>query len=348
VEETIMKYITITPEAKKEFWQMITDAPSVLITSHYMPDDDSIGSVLGLYHSVLQKYPDKKVRIMYTGGADSRYSIFPGFEKIEHVEDASEMANDAGLLIILDTSRFDRVSRIEGWKASVPTVCIDHHKTPPSEFNLSIIDTSVPCCAELVYELCSDIELTKTTAELFLLGILGDTGNFAYMRPDQLKTMDIARRLIEAGNISIQEFQARYRGISARIFAIIQEFIKNMRNDEVAGYKPFSYSFITESFVAEHSFTDLELTNGKSIFVSQYIRSIQGHPWGFTVMPNEKGGVRLSCRSLPQGENVRLILEGMQIGGGHDLAAGGTMHDESDPEKAILRVKQWLRDNPQK
>ena len=46
--------------------------------------------------------------------------------------------------------------------------------------------------------------------------------------------------------------------------------------------------------------------------------------------------------------NVRLVMEGMKIGGGHDCAAGGRFKPETgsvEPADCILQVKKWLEEN---
>ncbi len=322
-------------QLKTKFWQMIDAAQSIFITSHMSPDDDSISSTLSLYSVIKQIHPNKKVRIVYSGERDSRFTSFRYFDQIEFLEDCSDGIGDSDLQIILDAQSWIRASnRPEKFANLVNTICVDHHKSPPDQFTLLISDTSRPCCAEIIFELCSNVEIDKSLAETFLLGVLGDTGNFSYLKPNQTRTLEIAKILIETGQIEIQEFQSRYRYITPEVFEVIRELIGNLRHGSVKGLKNFSYSYVSREFIDNNNVTENDLTSGKSIFISQYIRKIQDHPWGFTVMPKSVG-CRLSLRSLPTGENVREIVEKLNIGGGHDLAAGGTITDIADPLEAV-------------
>ena len=339
-----MNYDKITKESREAFWEIIDKAKNISITSHMSPDDDSISSVLSLYAVIKKLYPDKSLRIIYPGVPENRYKSFKLFEKIEWLPDISTELDSIDLLILLDANQYGRVSREPLKFLSLKNIiCVDHHSSPPDKFVLSIIDSNSPCNAQILYELCESLEINKELAEIFLLGILGDTGNFAYLKPSQTKTLLIAKKLIEIGNIEIQEFQSRYRGISENVFEIIQELIKNLKHGEIKGYKLFSYSYLDRKYVENKKFTDLDMTAAKNVFVSSYIRTIENHPWGFVVIPKADQVSSVSFRSLPQGENVRIIAEKMQIGGGHDLASGGTIKDEPDSFKALNWLLNWLK-----
>lgn len=337
-----MKFETITEEAKNEFWKLIEESENIFITSHISPDDDSISSTLGLYTCIKSKNPHKKVRIVYSNLPDLRYESFQNFEVIEFLDDVSNSLGETDLLIELDANQYSRATKYpEKFQIIEKKICIDHHKSEPDPFTLTIIDTTRPDCAEIVYEICEGVVLDKPLSEIFLLGILGDTGNFQYLKFTQTRTLEIAQKLIEVGQIEIQEFQSRYRYISERVFEVMREFMKNLVNGESEKFGKFTYTFLSKDFVVSKGFTDPEIIAGKNIFISTYIRNIKDHHWGFVVIPKPDGTCRISLRSLPQGPNVREISESMELGSGHDRASGGTVRDISDPKEAV----DWFLSN---
>ena len=333
-----------------EFFKLVAQSENILITSHISPDDDSISSVLAVAEIIAQKYADKKVRIMYTGKPVARWHTFKRFGEIKFVDDISQELNGVDLLIMLDGSEYFRFSHNPEVLKTVPnTICIDHHASPPATFTLPLIDTTMPANAELIYRTFEhDMALNKELAEIFLLGILGDTGNFAFLKPHQSETLDIAKKLIDCADVFVDEFQSRYNTISQREFEIIQEFIKNTNYINLPNWPGCQYSFIDRAIIAKHGYTDEEISAGSSIYMSHYLRLITGYGWGFTLKPRSNGDCHLSFRSLTGSVKVRDMVERMKIGGGHDRACGGAFkkvdHDVEMSE-GVDKIKSWMSEN---
>ncbi|MCX6755170.1 MAG: DHH family phosphoesterase [Candidatus Nomurabacteria bacterium] len=334
----------------KDFFEFFNNAKNIVITSHIGPDDDSIASVLSIYEILSQKNTDKNIQIFYTGPKIERYNIFKNFEKINFVNDMSENLKDTDLLITLDGSQYHRFSKFPELLKLVPkTITLDHHAGTPDEFFLSIIDSSMTSTAQLIYTIFeNDFNLTKELSEIFLLGILGDTGNLTYIKPHQSEIYLIVKRLVEIGEISIDSFKSKYNSISANAFEIIKEFIKNTNYKTIPGWPPFQYSFVDEKFFTDNKFTDEERSAGSHIYMAQYLRNISGYGWGFVVSTRESGNIHLSARSLPGITNVRLLFERTNLGSGHDLASGGVMKmgDFENIQKAIDWLLDWMSKNP--
>ena len=95
------------------------------------PDEDSISSVLAIFHLLHTKYPKKNVRMLYSGDSDHKYSIFQDYDKIEFVEDIADHLNGTDLLIVLDGSNLSRFSKKpEILRTVANIICIDHHSSP--------------------------------------------------------------------------------------------------------------------------------------------------------------------------------------------------------------------------
>lgn len=346
-----MNYSLVSQEFSSEFFRLVEESDKVVITAHESPDDDSIASVLSVYEILSTKYPKKNIRIIYSSnGSEDKFNIFKNYNRIEFVPDLAEEINGVSLLIMLDGSQFSRfLIQAEKLKVVPNTICIDHHSSPIDDFTLSLVAPTFPSCSEIIYlALCSDFEVSKGLAEIFMLGILGDTGNFTYLKPHQTDTLAIAKKLLEISKIEIQEFQSRYRTISKRVFDVIQELTKNTNYSSANGWPNFQYAFVDRSFKDEDEYTDSEVSEASHIYVSNYLRMIEDHPWGFIITPKLNGDCSISGRSLPKSVNVRDIMERMKLGGGHDRAAGGTfkkVDGDVNVKNSVDKVLNWIKNN---
>jgi nanoRNase/pAp phosphatase (c-di-AMP/oligoRNAs hydrolase) len=345
-----VQYRQITPNFASDFFGLVDKSRHLVISGHVSVDDDSIASVLAIFEIISQKYPGKDMRILYSNAADTKYSVFKDFAKIEFVQDIADHLGDTDLLILLDGSTYSRFSQKEKLLRSIPqTICLDHHASPIDDFTLSLIAPQYPSCSEVIYRsLFADQKIDKPLAEIFLLGILGDTGNFTYLKSTQSDSLTIAKKLLDISQIEIQEFQSRYKTISQRVLSLISELVKNTQYSSAKNWPNFQYSFITRSFMTDNQYTENEVSDASHLYSAQYIRTVTGYPWGFVITPKNNGDVDISCRSLPQCVNVRDLMERMGLGGGHDRASGGTFTRKDQPLAVAICLTEtlnWIRSN---
>lgn len=339
---------------RKSFFELIDASSSVIITSHISPDDDSIASVLSVYAVIKEYKTDSQVRIIYTGkmGEESmkRYSTFSNFEKIEFTNDLSENIKSGDTVIFLDGSQYYRfTNQPERIGKDNTLICIDHHSSPPDNFTLSFIESTIPSNAENIYRIFfSEKDPSVEVARCLLLGILGDTGGLRYVRPDQTETFLIVKKLLEIIGMSVDKFNSGFSSTSQPVFEVIKEYIKNTVFDEVDGWPPFQYSFVLEDFIEKSSLSESVVEIGNTIYKSQYIRTIEKYPWGFVLRPKNDGTFSVSFRSLQDSVNVRDLAERMKIGGGHDRAAGGNFKKTDgygSVSACVDAIKEFMRNN---
>jgi phosphoesterase RecJ-like protein len=335
---------------RRDFFALTEKAQHIVITSHYSPDDDSIGSVLAVYTILTTQYPAKDIRIIYTGAPSERHNVFAQFEKIEFVTDVGNELTGADLLIMLDANQYARFSKVPELLQQVPqTIAIDHHASAPDTFTLSLVVSHFSSNCELIYRaLDTESMLTKTLAGYFLLGILGDTGNFAYVTPEQSDVFLVVKKLVNTVGVSIDSFRARYGGIPKHIIPLLQELVKNTTYQSMQGWPDFQYSFIERSVIQTGNYTDEDMSAASHIYMGQYLPRVLGYGWGFVLTPRSDGGVRMSGRSLATSVNVRDMHERLGIGSGHDRAAGGNFKKETvdrEPKQCIVEVLSWMEHN---
>jgi len=361
-----MNYTKPTIAVLRKFLNICQKSNEIYITSHISPDDDSISSVLSLHYVLSHLYPKKKIQVVYSGLKPQKYDFLENASKINYSSDISEILPlKVELLIVCDGEAYHRFTAYseELRKRVQNSICIDHHQSPKEEkHTLSLVSPISSSTAEMLYRLffsskdCLDLtkqELTKELAEIFMLGILGDSGNFTYLKPNQVGTLEVAKELMLAGNIDIQEFQGRYNTFSKRVFDLIAIFMNNTTFHQREDGHNFQVSFLDWETKKTNEYTDLEIAKASEIYVGYYVRRLEGYKWGFVLTPRGGRDCRVSFRSLPGSINVRRIVEEMGIGGGHDRSAGGGFKGVDyggeeglvSVEESRGRILEWLERN---
>jgi bifunctional oligoribonuclease and PAP phosphatase NrnA len=335
-------------EFRAQFFALIEKSKNVVITAHMSPDDDSIASVMSVFEILTEKYPDKKIRILYSGSPVGRWNSFAYFKYIEFVDDIAHHVNEVDTLIALDGSNsLGRFSKLPEQLETIPhRITIDHHASVLGPFTLALVVPTSTSNAELIYHaLIEGSSISKTLAEALLLGIIGDTGGFSHVPPTESQVFTLAKELLEIVGVSIGEFRSRYGGIPMNVFPVIQVLMKNTQFISVEGWPDFQYAYLTRTDLEAGNFTDEDMSAASHLYLGSYLPRIEGYSWGFVVTPRTDGTCRVSSRSLPHSVNVRLLHESMSIGGGHDRAAGGSFKDISEPTECIARVLEFMKAN---
>jgi nanoRNase/pAp phosphatase (c-di-AMP/oligoRNAs hydrolase) len=350
MNSTVYTIATIS-EFRESFFTLIESAQSIVITAHISPDDDSIASVLSTHAILTKKYPKKNIRVVYTGDIVERYNTFSSFSVIEFVDDISNHLAGVDTVVLLDVSKYSRVSNLPDMVSQVPTrICIDHHASPPAEFTLALIEPNYSSNAELLYMIFeAEQYLDKNLSELFLLGILGDTGNLTFIDGTQTQVFSIVKKLVEVGNIRIDSFLSRYRTIPKRIMPLLQEFVKNTQYIDISGWPTMQYSFVGREFAQLGRYSDEDMSAASHIYMGQYLPRIEKQEWGVVFSPRNDGSVRMSSRSMSGSVNVRIFSESLGNGGGHDRASGASFKNEDNTpvevNSCIQRVLEFMKNS---
>ncbi len=338
----------------EDFWQLADKVNRIAITSHKSADDDAIASVLTMFWIVNERYPEKRIEMILSGMPDTeRYKSFVNFSAITFVDDCFTLMNDYELAIFVDASRLDRfgvaVEKFSEFKGK--TVCIDHHRTEADKFDLEFINPEAGSCTELVYGQLAPDNIEKVElARVVLLGIIGDTDGFKYLSPNQLETISVGKEMLKLIGKSMQDFMAEYAIISEKIFKLVSILINNTEfHPPVNGWPSWQSSGIDRRDVDVGGYTEIEVSHAQHLYMDNYLRWINNYQWGVVFTPKSEAKYNLSLRSLGTGVNVRKIMERMQVGGGHDLAAGGTyeLHGNGEDElgQSKARFQKWLEEN---
>lgn len=334
----------MNPSFRETFHDCIDDATRIMITGHVGPDPDSIGSVMGMYRYLVDNtsHTLDSVDIVYEAERSDQWAAFEAYNTINFVDDLTAETAMYDCFIFLDAnepSRFTSSGRPLGTDG--PTICIDHHPTDEYRFDHNWVDDSRASASDMVCELCYDnAEVSKEVAEYLLFGIIGDTGMFRYVKPENAAVLGIAEKLVREGGIHVERLSQKTGGVDPDAFTVFQELMANATVAEVDGWPSLLYSYVDEDTVRET--TDEERSSGSHMFVS-WTKRIDDVSWGFVLTPRSEGKIAASFRSTPGSVNVKDVAERMDIGGGHVRAAGGRFEDITAEEAADATL-DWMED----
>lgn len=183
----------------------ITRANSVAIYTHVNPDCDTLSCALSLRLALLSL--GKCVDVYSVDPVPKTLCVLNGADSVKLPE---KRVHD--LSIAVDCDSLERIGNgMKSYLSSKVQIAIDHHKTHKKFADVTVLDTEVSSCAEIVYHLVKSMNLlTKEVAELLFAGIVTDSGCFQFSSVTET-THKVAGELmsfgIDAGKIIYDVFK---------------------------------------------------------------------------------------------------------------------------------------------
>ncbi len=295
----------------------------IVIVSHTNPDGDAVGSSLAwaeclrlLGHRVTCVVPNKYPYFLDWMPGIDEVIVFKNDEEGR----AARAIGEADLIFCLD---FNAISRLEilsdtiAANTSARRVLIDHHLSPSGDFDLqfSYPESSSTCFVvySIIEAMCGVEAITKTMAEVLYVGMMTDTGNFAfsYLTPELFRAVAVlVERGIHIPTIHNNVYNAYTEG-RARLFGYaINRKMQVIENGTVA------YMSLLESEMRRFQFQQ-----GDSEGFVNYALTIKKMKMSAIFLAHRKF-VRVSLRSRGN-VDVNLFARRYFNGGGHKNAAGG-------------------------
>ena len=314
--------------------KLLEEKSDVLITTHYNPDGDAIGSSLALYHFLVSLGMNPKV--LLPNELPSFLQWLPGAGDAVIYSENPELGNSllaaADLIFCMDYNGLGRVKLFtDELRASCATrVIIDHHIQPENEFDLIFSVTAVSSTSELLFQILEEAEfsagISKEMAECFFIGIMTDTGSFSYAcnRPE---TFEIAAKLIKTGMDVERVHRMVYDTYSESRMRLLGQCLGS--NMKVLPEFATAYIWLTKEDLEKYNYQQ-----GDTEGVVNYALSIQNV--AVAALFTERGDrIRVSLRS--KGEfSVNDLARAHFNGGGHRNAAGG------DVFKTMAETLVWF------
>lgn len=301
----------------------------ICLFRHVSPDFDALGSQLGFYYYLKEKFPMKDIKVV---GEDHPELSGPDavFQLMDVVDDS--WFDEPFLAIITDVSDKPRISDPRFSRADC-IIKIDHHPNNNNFANVNITDTN--CCAacEIVANMLYNLEhmtyIGYNAAKNLYIGVVGDSGRFMYSSTTA-HTFMIANKLVQEGLILPYIYAQMYtRDVSC---LEVQKTILNT-------FK------ISPHGVAYYVFTndDLERLNLDQISGKDYVNTFSNlrgiEIWSSITQDIEKGCYWVSLRS--KGLPVNTVAAKYE-GGGHVQASGCKLHSLSELPKLINDLDELI------
>ncbi len=312
-------------QIKLNIYNKIKEYDRIVITRHFRPDGDAVGSTKGLYTILKETYPEKEIYLCNDDYSD--YLAFLGSED-ENTADKYENA----LLIVLDTATIDRISNTKASLAK-EVIKIDHHVDIKPYGDLSWVEDQRAACCEMIVSLWHTFKeewrMTKEAATYLYLGLVTDSGRFRFSSVGP-ETLHLAGELLAFGI----DTESLYAHLYLDDFEMLQ-------------FKAYIYKRIkrTKNGVA-YLYIDLKmqekfnLTQEQASSLVSSMDAIKGSLIWLAFIEN-KGGESIRVRLRSRFVTVNKLAEHYH-GGGHECAAGATVYSTAEKGKLIREADRLL------
>ncbi len=300
--------------------KLINKYDQIALYRHVNPDFDAFGSQFGMYWTLKEMFPNKKIVTL----GDNESSVACYFK----MEDNQAACDVPTLGIVLDTANIDRIDG--DYSFCDELVKIDHHIIIDSYGDYNIEIPTASSCSEIVTLLLKsqNINIPLYSAEALYLGIVGDSNRFLYNSTTQ-STFEAASYLLDMG-ICIEKL---YQNI----------YLRKQKDLDITRHIYNSYEY--DSGVAWYCLKHEDLLNlgisreQGSNYVNSLANIEEFKVWLAITENKEEGNFRVSIRSreLPINE-----IAAMYNGGGHKLASGATIASLDELPGLIQKIKEEL------
>lgn len=315
--------LSLHPEELKKLDELVlSERLNFVVLSHTNPDGDAVGTSLAWARLLESKGHTVHCIV------PNKYPYFLDWmprinEVIVHrlePERAAEVVANADVFCCLD---FNAISRLEALSELIEAntkarrVLIDHHLSPAAGYDIVFSHPEASSTSYLLYSIIEQLYgtecITKEMAECMYVGMMTDTGNFAFseLTPALYRAVAVlAEKGIDIPTLYNNVYNA-YTADRARLFGyVIHRNMKFLRNNTVA------YMYLTEEQMRRYHF-------------------LQGDSEGFVNYPLTVGKVKMSAMFLAHHKFIRISLRSRGDvdvndfarryfnGGGHANAAGG-------------------------
>ncbi|HHT50424.1 MAG TPA: bifunctional oligoribonuclease/PAP phosphatase NrnA [Eubacteriaceae bacterium] len=299
----------------KEIKTIINNNNSFLITSHYSPDGDALGSVIAL--GLLLKKLHKEVFYHIDRAFADKYSFLTDIEDLKNNIDHQKF--DVG--ICLDCGDLNHLFGSEALDRCSKIVNIDHHKSNTLFGTVNYVDIEASATGEIIYELLEHfkISLNIEMAIALYTAIVTDTGNFKYSNTTSkthLIVSNLLRHSFKHWEINKKLFDEHKK---TKIL-LMGETIKNL-NFYFDG--KIALSILTQAEIKELGALDEDVEGLINIG-----RDISGVEVSVFIKETKPSEYKVGFRSNNYVDVGEIALE--LGGGGHSRAAGCTILGNKD------------------
>lgn len=316
------------PNEIQQLKDLLSSPQVIVITTHYRPDGDAMGSSLALFNYL--KLKGHGVTVVTPSEYPEFLEWLPGNASVINYENSKSAAlkaiTDATVIFCLDFNWMNRIEDLEEpvRSSKAVKVLIDHHLEPEKAFDHSFSYPDACSTCELIYQfivgLGDRLVIDKNIAECIYTGIMTDTNSFRYstMKSD---THRIIADLIDAGAENAKIHENVYDTSLENRLRLLGYSLK----DKLVVLNEFNTAYIT---LSEEELDRYQFKSGDTEGVVNYALSIKGIKLA-AFFSEREGEIKISFRS--KGDfSVKDFSSKHFSGGGHKNASGGKSDESMD------------------
>lgn len=305
-------------QIKKTILEKIKSNDKIIISRHYRPDGDAIGSTKGLQRILKLTYPEKEILLLNQDYSD--YLAFMGGEDEAKPDDYYKDA----LGIIVDTGTTER------WSNKKMSLCkeiikIDHHIDASPYGDVSWVEDYRAAACEMIIDFYKTFEdeliMDKEAATYLYTGLVTDSGRFKF-REVGGETLRNAAVLLDFG----VDTETLYANLYLDTFDNLK-FNASITNEIKITPNGVAYLYVSREMQEKFN-----LSHEDASAVVSLMDSIKGSLiWIAFIETEDRTRVRLRSRFT----TINKLGEKYH-GGGHECAAGAYVYDDEE-FKALLK-----------
>ncbi len=291
----------------------------VLLVTHERPDGDAAGSLTAMYILLSENgYP---VRYFFADAVPDSYRDFLPAEGAVSPASTAEINENFSLVFNTDASTIKRLGLKPADFAGIriPFLTLDHHPDNELFGNLSYIDPVCAAASEIVFRFAkeADWKISPAAATSLLLGITTDTGGFRYSNTTPA-VHRAAAELLELGADNDKIVRLAFMSKPFNMAMFEAELFRTCLRTALNG--KFVWITIPKKLLVKYS---IDLRNTEQLI--ELIRNIEGVEAAALLKHTSTPGIfHFSLRSKNPEISVGRIARRLN-GGGHEMAAGGTI-----------------------
>lgn len=307
----------------KDVVRVIRKGKSFLVTTHYNPDGDALGSALALAAGL--KKLKKKVKVYNRDPAPASLRFLPSADKVSQQLSPDERFDAS---FIVDCADRDRVSDAFAPHQGLGTlIVLDHHRLSGRAGDINVIEKEAPSSGTVVLKLLKKLRvpITREIATDVYCTLVTDTGNFRYSNTDA-SVLALGSELLKKGVKVWPISKNLYESFPVERLTLLGRVLQTL---EISPDRQIASITLTQTMLRETGATaDLA-----EEFIN-YPRSIRGVEVAIQFREAEPGIYKISFRSKDRVDVAALAAQFK--GGGHERAAGCTMKGTLEQVKATV------------
>lgn len=318
------------------FKKKLSTKKKIVVTTHFKPDGDAMGSSLALYYWLKGQGHD--VHIIVPSDYPAFLAWMPGHETsiiyTKQTEVSNQLISDADFIFCLDFNHLSRIHEMESAvrKSEALKVMIDHHLEPEGFDDFRHWNPKAAATAQLVYDFIvrqwdDRASITPEMATCMYTGIMTDTGSFRFSSTSAEVHLTVAD-LITLGADNSKIHQEVFNNSSEKRLRFLGYCLLNC----LVVIPEYNVAYFAVSHADIQRFN---VSTGDTEGLVNYALSITGIRLAALII-DRKEMIKISLRSVgnvPCNE----ICTAHFNGGGHKNASGGSSNNDLESTVAYFK-----------